>query len=203
MDMLQKEIAEILEKHKLWINSNCCKGEKANFRNTILRYQFFCGEDLAGADFSYADLRGIYMMNANLYGAMFEAALVKEANFTGANLKSTNLEHANFEDANFQYADLAFANLHACYLGGADLRNANLQGANLYGAFIKDCLLPEKLLSVGKLYKVKNQYVPFHDCLVCLVNINDDGTLDLLEGKSGKMHRNQHFCLRYSLIEMP
>ncbi len=201
--MLPKEINEILEQHKLWISSNCCSGERANFRNTVLRYQFFCGEELIGADFSYADLRGIYMMNANLYGAMFEAALAKDGNFIGANLKCTNLEHANFENANFQYADLAYANLHASYLGGADLRNTNLQGANLYGAYIKDCLLPEKTLNVGKLYKVKNQYVSFHDCLVCLVNINDDDTIDLLEGKSGQIYRKQYGCLRYSLIEMP
>lgn len=200
--MIIEEINEILAQHKLWIESNCQKGAQANFRNTNLRYNDFRDKTLIGADFSYADLEGVCMTRADLYHSRFEATFLKGANLVNANLRSANLQHANLAEANLQGASLCFANLHGCYLRGANLSNTDLRGANLYGAYITESLMPNKMLKIGKLYMVENQHVPYDGRLVCLISINKDNTLDLLDGKAGKIYRRESDCIKYSFVDL-
>jgi hypothetical protein len=202
MGMLRVEIEEILKQHKIWINSNCWEGKQACFRNAVLRYESFTKKELVCADFSYADLRGIYMISTNLYGSSFEAALAKDGNFFAANLQYTNFEHSDLEGANFENADLSYSNLSSAFLKNTNFENARLKGCNFYGASINDCIFPDRPLKVGKLYKVINRFVPYHNCLVCLISINDDKTLDLLDGKSGMLYRSQYNMIKFSLEEV-
>ena len=106
----QKQIDEILDKHKKWLNGEG-GGERAN---------------LESANLENANLTGANLENANLTDANLE-----NANLTDANLESVNLGWANLTDANLENANLGWANLTR-----ANLENANLTGANLdYSAF--------------------------------------------------------------------
>ena len=76
--MTLERLAEILEKHKLWLNGKD-SGKYA---------------DLSGADLSSADLRG-----ANLSGVNFSGADLSGANLSGAKelLSAVNFMETNFE----------------------------------------------------------------------------------------------------------
>ena len=101
--MEASKLNQILEQHKLWIESSCEQGIRANL--------------------SYADLRGAKLYRAKLYCA----------NLTGANLSHANLSYANLGGANLTGANLTGADLSGADLSGADLTGANLTGANLRG----------------------------------------------------------------------
>lgn len=101
--MKQKELDEILESHKRWLQNE--GGERA----------ILCNADLRGADLCGADLRNARLLWADLTGA----------NLTGANLTEADLRDANLRDANLTEAKLCWTDLYEAGLRGADLRYAN------------------------------------------------------------------------------
>lgn len=121
----QKELSEILEKHKKWLNDKE-GGEQADLSNVNLR-KF----NLRNVDLSYADLRGSDLFWANLKGANLQGANLRYADLLYANLREANLQYVNLQRADLRYADLRNVNLQNVDLRGADLRYAYLMAANL------------------------------------------------------------------------
>ena len=113
MNYTEKELENILKKHKLWIENNP-KGARADLRGADLRSANLSSANLSSADLSSADLRS--------------------ANLRGADLSSANLWGANLSIADLWGANLSSADLRGANLSSADLRGANLWGANLRGA---------------------------------------------------------------------
>ena len=99
--MDQIEIKNILDNHKLWLDSNKQKGERAN------------------------------LTGANLTGANLTGATLWDSDLTGANLKGANLTDANLTNANLVNAFLTYANLTGADLTGTSLWRANLTNAIL------------------------------------------------------------------------
>ena len=118
--MNREQLQEILALHRDWRESRDC-GKRANLRGAYLM-----GADLMGANLTDANLMGADLMGAYLMGA----------NLTDANLTDAYLRGANLTDANLRYANLMGANLT-----GANLTDANLMGANL----TRTCLDPENV----------------------------------------------------------
>ena len=106
--MALERLAEILEKHKLWLN----------------------GKDSG----KYADLSGVNLSGANLRHANLGDADLSDADLSDADLSGVNLSGANLIDANLSGANLSGANLSGANLIDANLSGANLSGANLSGA---------------------------------------------------------------------
>jgi uncharacterized protein YjbI with pentapeptide repeats len=104
---------------------------KANLRDTLLKYANFAGANLSGTD-----LGGSYLVDAN-----FEGANLTEANFEGCSLSDSNLSRANLTQARLANADLSMSNLENANLTGADLSGANLMGTRLNGAIFDDAIL--------------------------------------------------------------
>ena len=113
------DIAEILDQHKIWVETGGESGFKA---------------DLCGANLANADLTGVNL----------EGAFIQRANLTGADLSMANLRGASLVQA-----DLRNANLLGTELRGANLMGANLYGAEgvwvgrLGGTNLFDAILPE------------------------------------------------------------
>jgi BTB/POZ domain-containing protein KCTD9 len=101
------------------------------------------GEDLRGADFANANLRGVDFRNKDLRGANFSFANLEDADFTGSNLAGANLTGANLKDAQLNDANLSSANLSRANLEDAQLSNANLANADLAQANLKDADLSD------------------------------------------------------------
>ena len=137
--MEASKLKEILEQHKLWLETNGVQGERANLINADLE-----GAELTHANLPHADLRDANLIGANLNCANLSYADLINANLWGADLINANLWGANLYCANLRDAKLNGANLYNADLRGAILRdanledvsfiNANLTGANLTGA---------------------------------------------------------------------
>lgn len=116
-----KKLKDIIDNHKLWLDSSNNTGERADLRRA----------DLRRANLREADLRGADLRRANLGGANLREANLSEANLREANLREANLSRANLSEADLRGADLSEADLSGANLSGANLLGANLREANL------------------------------------------------------------------------
>ncbi|HXM16576.1 MAG TPA: pentapeptide repeat-containing protein, partial [Candidatus Eremiobacteraceae bacterium] len=113
------ELAEILDQHRIWVESAGESGNKADL----------CGVNLAKADLTGVNLQGAQLQRANLAGA----------DLSMANLRGANLVQADLHDTNLLGAELRGANLMGANLYGAEgVWVGRLGGANLF-----DAILPE------------------------------------------------------------
>jgi len=96
MRLNENELKNILDQHKLWIESKQKQGKQAN-----LQCAYLYGANLYGAN-----LKDAYLYGANLYGANLESAYLEGANLHCANLESANLKDANLKDANLKDATM-------------------------------------------------------------------------------------------------
>jgi uncharacterized protein YjbI with pentapeptide repeats len=158
----EKELKEILENHKLWVESEGKSGSRANLSDVDLSYanlsfesligadlsgadlsgaklrdSDLSGADLSGADLSYAKLVGTDLSGANLAHANLKAADLSSADLSGADLSSANLAHANLNSIKTAKTNLSNTDLSFAYLGYADLSGADLSGADLLGADLR------------------------------------------------------------------
>lgn len=124
---------------------------RANLKETDLRGAYLIGADLSYANLKEADLAGAYLNGANLKEANLKEAELDEAHLTGADLSGArlveaNLSGADLEKANLEEADLRGAFLVGTYLNRANLSEANLSGACLIGADLREADLNAALL---------------------------------------------------------
>ena len=118
------ELAEILDQHKIWVESGGESGEKA---------------DLSGVNLSKADLTGV-----NLQGAHLHRTNLVGADLSMANLRGASLVRADMRNANLLGTELRGANLMGANAYGADgLWFGRLGGTNLF-----DAVLPESISAV-------------------------------------------------------
>ena len=119
-------------------------GERISLKGIDFSYGNFTGAvlmraDLAGADFTRAnlirvDLWDAVLTDAKLYGANLASADLRGVDLANANLKHANLAGADLNGANLTKADLTNANLEHAHLAKTDLAHANLRGATLTNA---------------------------------------------------------------------
>ena len=146
--MNQKELDEILELHRKWLNGDL-EGVEANLR---------------GADLQEADLRG-----ANLQEADLREADLREANLQGANLRGANLQEADLREADLLGADLREADIdYSCWpiwCGSLDVRVDKRIAVQLAYHFCRlDCDDPEYLAMREALKDFANQFHRVDEC---------------------------------------
>src|SRR5467141_1446711 len=118
------DLAEILDQHKIWVESGGESGIKADL----------CGVNLAKADLTGVNLQGAHLHRMNLAGADLSMA-----NLRGASLVRSNLQNANLLGTELRGANLMGANLY----GAGGLWFGRLGGTNLF-----DAVLPEAISAV-------------------------------------------------------
>lgn len=117
------EFAEVLDQHKLWVESGGEEGKRA---------------DLSGVNLANADLTGV-----NLQGAVLDKAKLQGADLSMANLRGASLVRADLRETTLLGTELHGANLMGATVYGAEgMWIGRLGGANLF-----DALLPETLLA--------------------------------------------------------
>lgn len=149
----------------------------------------FSGANLAGLDFSHADLTNTFFESANLddckfdhanlTGTVFAHARAHRASFQKAHLKGTNFGSAKLEDAKFNEADFLGTILLRTILKGAHFDQARFDGADfteteLRGASLKGCTAFELTLSKVSLAQANLSDATFEKCNFFSVNL--DGT---------------------------
>jgi hypothetical protein len=108
-----------------------------DLRGAVLR-----DADLSDSD---ADLRVVFLTNANLHGAKL----------IGANLCAADLRGADLTDASLNFADLRVVNLANANLSGAQLVITNFTGANLRGVDFTDAKMDRTRFVDNDLSEVK------------------------------------------------
>jgi uncharacterized protein YjbI with pentapeptide repeats len=117
------DLAEILDQHKMWVESGGESGVKA---------------DLCGVNLAHSDLTGV-----NLEGAFLQRATLTGADLSMANLRGASLVQADLKEANLLGTELRGANLMGANLYGAEgVWVGRLGGTNLF-----DAILPETIAS--------------------------------------------------------
>jgi uncharacterized protein YjbI with pentapeptide repeats len=118
------DLAEILDQHKIWVESGGESGVKA---------------DLCGVNLAKADLTGVNLQGAHLHRMNLEGADLSMANLRGASLVRSNLQNTNLLGTELRGANLMGANLY----GAEGLWFGRLGGTNLF-----DAVLPESISAV-------------------------------------------------------
>ena len=118
------DLAEILDQHKIWVESGGESGVKADL----------CGVNLAKSDLTGVNLQGAHLHRMNLAGADLSMA-----NLRGASLVRSNLQNSNLLGTELRGANLMGANLY----GAEGLWMGRLGGTNLF-----DAVLPESISAV-------------------------------------------------------
>ena len=119
------DLAEILDQHKMWVESGGESGVKA---------------DLCGVNLTKADLTGVNLQGAHLHRMNLAGADLSMANLRGASLVRSNLQNANLLGTELRGANLMGANLY----GAEGLWLGRLGGTNLF-----DAVLPESISAVN------------------------------------------------------
>ena len=160
------ELNQVLEQHKIWIESAGKHGQRANLE--------------------YANLTGASLKGANLRDANLTRANLARADLAGANLTRADLRFANLTDANLTDANLAGAYLWDAYLRGANLNRANLTNTILLDiSWIKaGCLVQLNRINCSFYLKKENKFENFiQDSLGFFIQNNPtEETFDMLAG---------------------
>ncbi|MBY0356251.1 MAG: pentapeptide repeat-containing protein [Rickettsiales bacterium] len=133
LERLDQEVfTQILQAHKLWLNSEGKEGRRANLKDTDLRHISFTGANLV-----QASLRGVNLEGVDLRGAQLHEADFTEARLIGANLSNLQLRRVNFASAMLDRAILDQADVSYSNFLNAQLNEASLRGANLERAVLR------------------------------------------------------------------
>ena len=157
--MRQKELDEILSKHKKWLKSEK-GGEKADLR----------GANLFDADLSYADLRGADLSYAYLRGADLRGANLFDADLSYADLSYADLSYAYLRGADLRGANLDFS-CFPLWCGGLDVNIDDRQAVQLLYHIVRNVLFSQntsdevkKILSNDEIITLANK---FHRVVEC------------------------------------
>jgi len=123
--MKPSELKDILDQHRLWLESDGKQGKLANLRDANLQ-----GAYLRDANLQGAYLRGTNLHGADIRGANLRYADLRVADLQGANLCGANLQGATFDlnfkqvgwfrEATFSQDQIAWVCLHPRYPEWAD-----------------------------------------------------------------------------------
>ena len=159
----KQELDKILDNHKLWLQTNGEKGERA---------------DLSSADLSYADLRSADLSSANLSSADLSYADLRSADLRSANLSSADLSYADLRSADLSYADLDYS-AFPLWCGGLDVHIDDKQATQLLYHLIRNVKYSKntsaKLKRICKIKSLIKQANEFHRVEEC-GEIKDDET---------------------------
>ena len=115
--MKQEVLNEILEFHKMWLNSEK-GGKRANLKYADLR-----GSDLRRANLKYVDLIGSALRGSDLRGADLRGSDLRGADLRRAYLRNTDLRDVDLRDADLRDVDLRDVDLRDVDLRDVDLRD--------------------------------------------------------------------------------
>ena len=136
-----KPLREILEAHRIWVESEHKTGTRADLNGAKLSRADLSGAklsraDLSGADLGGADLSGANLVRANLFEGDLSGARMVRTDLRGADLPQADLREAILFEGDLRMAKLVRSDLRGADLIVANLSEADLGGADLSGAYL-------------------------------------------------------------------
>jgi len=147
------DLAEVLDQHKIWVESGGDNGVKADL----------CGVNLAHA----------YLTGVNLQGAFLNKANFRGADLSLSNLRGASLVQADLRDTNLLGTELRGANLMGATLYGAEgLWVGRLGGTNLFDAMLPEAVATfdgAKAIAQATMFSRWIYFLILASCAVCAV----------------------------------
>ena len=213
--MNKQELEQILNKHKLWLESKeggeCADLSNANLSYAVLRDADLRNVNLSYADLSYATLSGANLTNADLSYAQLSYANLSDADLTFVDATGVDAVNTIFSSANFRRAVFKNANLQNAILSRVDTLNANFEGADLTGVNIDYGTLP--IWCGGSRFKADNRFVAQILAHLCSLDVPPEARaeLDKIIDFARTSHRahelgiiketNEHFLIKEAINE--
>jgi len=132
--MSAEALKAILDRHRIWIESDRAEGARAMLAGACLQGLSFWRAELSDANLEGADLRGANLDHAVLRGALLRGACLSRASLWRADLSAADLASADLRDAKLDHAVLRAAILRGAKLDRASFWEARLEGADLRDA---------------------------------------------------------------------
>ncbi len=148
------------------LSSNTPIRQKADYFDDVTRASNLQQIYLINANLIGAVFCDVVFVNANLQGADFTDANLENANLSGADLKdaifvrtklisskfiAARVENANFQDSDLNNSSMREANLRGANFQNADLRHAEFQYAYFKGADLRNANLADAILDHANL----------------------------------------------------
>jgi len=89
---------------------------------------------LRGANFNYAILDRIILVEAEVRGAYFENTSLRDSNLNGSSFNSCSFKNADLSNSKIEETDLGYTDLTNAKLRNMDLTTIDFEGANLTNA---------------------------------------------------------------------
>ncbi|MEL6439579.1 MAG: pentapeptide repeat-containing protein [Cyanobacteria bacterium J06621_8] len=141
---------ELKDRSRLFkIMGYCCCVNRFTFLDII--GFFLSNADLSNVTLDNANLTNANLFNVNLTNANLFNANLTNANLFNANLSSANLFNTNLINANLTNANLSNAIIYNANLFNANLSNAKLGNAELHNSYLRDAVLIDANLTNAKL----------------------------------------------------
>lgn len=176
--MTNKELKEILEKHRKWLNDKE-SGEIADFKDADLSYA-----DLIHTNLTLADLRSKDLTHADLIYSDLVYTNLNSTDLSYADLMHADLRNADLANANLENADLCNANLIA-----TNLKDANLTNAKLTGVISNNCR-NKRIIAVQVNTSRENNLISYWYDLGIVTTGCFQGTLDELKERVEITHED-------------
>jgi uncharacterized protein YjbI with pentapeptide repeats len=132
--MSAEALKAILDRHRLWIESDRAEGARAMLAGACLQGLSFWRAELSDANLEGADLRGANLDHAVLRGALLRGACLSRASLWRADLSAADLASADLRDAKLDHAVLRAAILREAKVDRASFWEARLEGADFRDA---------------------------------------------------------------------
>jgi hypothetical protein len=132
--MSAEALKAILDRHRIWIESDRAEGARAMLAGACLQGLSFWRAELSDANLEGADLRGANLDHAVLRGALLRGACLSRASLWRADLSAADLASADLRDARLDHAVLRAAILRGAKVDRASFWEARLEGADLRDA---------------------------------------------------------------------
>ena len=144
------EFAEILDQHRLWLDSAGKEGVRGDLSGINLANRDLTGVILQGAQMNKTNLRGADLSMANLRGASLVEADLRDTNLLGAEFSGANLMGANLYGAQGLWAgrlggtnlfDATLPEAVAAHDGGKTIAQSTQSARRFYGIIIALCAI--------------------------------------------------------------
>ncbi|ACL03645.1 pentapeptide repeat protein [Desulfatibacillum aliphaticivorans] len=151
-----EELQQILEQHKLWVESDERKGQCANLQGAELLRVYIGGRDLRGANLSNSYLGGIRLNGVKLQGADFSGAKIGYGVFTHLDLsKAKGLETCS----HFGPSSIGIDTIYK-------------SGGNIPEVFLRGCGVPDNFIEYMR--SLVGQKLDIYSCFISYSHADEE-----------------------------
>ena len=126
-EITQEEIDKKVKSHELWLDTNGKQGERAIFKDVLIK-----GKKIVYRNLHFATFESVKLAYATFDRANLDSVRFKNVHFCHVSLSNTNLSYAKFEHCNIIYATYRFADLKGASFIKTTLNEIYFTNSNLY-----------------------------------------------------------------------